>query len=54
MVLDRKTGVSHPLYTDETNILEAVSPGDLAVIYDIPGHGHGQRRDGGRHQRFEY
>ena len=36
MLLDRKSGVAHPLYTDETNLIEAVSPGDLAVIYDIP------------------
>ncbi|HEY1414161.1 MAG TPA: hypothetical protein VGF36_18600, partial [Rhodopila sp.] len=36
LVLDRKTGVSHPLYADPINNLEAVSPGDLATIYDIP------------------
>ena len=36
MVLDRRTGKAHPLYTDMTNLVEAVSPGDLAVIYDIP------------------
>lgn len=36
MVLDRRMGKSHPLYTDTFNVSEAVSPGDLAVIYDIP------------------
>jgi trimeric autotransporter adhesin len=36
MVLDRKTGRAHPLYTDVTNFAVALSPGDLGVIYDIP------------------
>ncbi|HEY3988600.1 MAG TPA: Ig-like domain repeat protein [Acidobacteriaceae bacterium] len=36
MVLDPTTGQSHPLYTDLPNSTEAISPGDLAVIYDIP------------------
>ena len=36
MLLDRKSGVAHPLYTDATNQVLAVSPGDLGVIYDIP------------------
>ena len=36
MVMDRTTGKSHPLYADVVNQAEAVSPGDLAVIYDIP------------------
>ena len=36
MLLDRKSGFAHPLYTDATNVVLAVSPGDLGVIYDIP------------------
>ncbi|MGA9717097.1 MAG: Ig-like domain repeat protein [Acidobacteriaceae bacterium] len=36
MVLDRTTGKSHPLYSDSVYQAEAVSPGDLAMIYDIP------------------
>jgi hypothetical protein len=36
MVLNPKTGKAHPLYTDILNMVEAVSPGDLSVIYDIP------------------
>ena len=36
MLLNRKTGKAHPLYADENNQVESVSPGDLAVIYDIP------------------
>ncbi len=36
MVRDAKTGKSHPLYADQNNGIESVSPGDLAVIYDIP------------------
>ena len=36
MVLDRKTGTAHPLFADQNNQVESVSPGDLAVIYDIP------------------
>lgn len=36
LVRDPKTGKSHPLYADANNGIESVSPGDLAVIYDIP------------------
>ena len=38
MVRDGKTSKSHPLYADQFSNpqAEAVSPGDLAVIYDIP------------------
>lgn len=36
MVMDPKTGKSHPMFTDLVNFAEAVSPGDLAAIYDIP------------------
>lgn len=37
MVLNPKTGRAHPLYSDATNLAVALSPGDLGVIYDIPG-----------------
>jgi trimeric autotransporter adhesin len=36
MLLDRKTGRAHPLYDDFVALALAISPGDLAVIYDIP------------------
>ena len=36
MLLNRKTGQAHPLFADNNNQVESVSPGDLAVIYDIP------------------
>jgi hypothetical protein len=36
MVLDRKTGRSRPAFSDQINGDQAVSPGDLDVIYDIP------------------
>ena len=37
MVLNRKTGRSRALYSDPNNFpFQSISPGDLAVIYDIP------------------
>lgn len=36
MLLNPKTGKAKPLYADSNNQVESLSPGDLAVIYDIP------------------
>ncbi|HEX6494384.1 MAG TPA: Ig-like domain repeat protein [Acidobacteriaceae bacterium] len=36
MVLDRTTGITHPLYASAAVPAQDLSPGDLATIYDIP------------------
>jgi trimeric autotransporter adhesin len=36
MLLDRTKGISGPLFYDQPDTANALSPGDLAVIYDIP------------------
>ena len=55
MLLDRRTGGARPLYADQGSVLESVSPGDLAAIYNIPTATYtGTGVDGRHHQRLEH